>query len=106
MNRQAYEEFFKLFDDMENTRMHFLTETDRGHLEQEVRTEIEAAKELGSQGERRIALEDLLENLIEIGLYLTPEQIKLADRAFGKKSMGEQATLNYYREHLIWSKLP
>lgn len=105
MNHQAYEEFFKLFDDMENAQMHFLTETDRENMEQAVRREIDAAKEMGSQGERRIALEDLLENLIEIGLYLTPEQIKLADQAFGKKSMGEQAALNYYREHLLWNKL-
>ena len=44
-----------------------------------VKSAINEAKELGGFGERRIALENLLDILSEVGLFLSIEQINIAD---------------------------
>lgn len=40
------------------------------------------AEELSKYGEKRVALENLLENLIESEIYISPELIDLAEEAF------------------------
>lgn len=63
---------------------------------------INEAKELGGFGERRIALENLLDILSEVGLFLSIEQINIADRAFGNfKNKNEEILINYYKNYLV-----
>lgn len=45
---------------------------------------ISDAQNLADYGELRIALENLLENILEYELYLDDKQIELAESAFGK----------------------
>lgn len=46
------------------------------------------AEELYKYGERRVALENLLENLIESEIYISPELINLAEEAFSDNPTG------------------
>lgn len=102
MDIQAYEDFLKSINLMETEKMVFLYETEKEKGIRAVRSAIVENEELGNFGERRIALENLLDNLSEVGLFLTPEQIFLADKAFGKqKNKSEQLLIAYYQEHLI-----
>ena len=86
-------------------RMHFCigilkVERERGY--QVVKSAINGTKELGSFGERRIALENLLDILSEVGLFLSIEQINIADRAFGSlKNMNEEILIDYYKKNLV-----
>ena len=87
---------------MKTEKMVFLYELEKERGIRAVRSAIVEAEELGNFGERRIALENLLDNLSEVGLFLTAEQIYLADKAFGKqKNKNEQLLIAYYQEHLI-----
>ena len=73
---------------------------ERGY--QIVKSAINEAKELGGFGERRIALENLLDILSEVGLFLSIEQINIADRAFGNfKNKNEEILINYYKNYLV-----
>ena len=102
MNIQAYEEFIQLIDSIAVGEMSFRyeVETERGY--QIVKSAINEANELGAFGERRIALENLLDILSEVGLYLSIEQINIADRAFGNtKNRNEEILINFYRNHLV-----
>lgn len=102
MDIQAYEDFFKSINLMETEKMVFLYEEEKSTGIKAVRSAIIETEELGNFGERRIALENLLDNLSEVGLFLTTEQIYLADKAFGKqKNKREQLLIAYYQEHLI-----
>lgn len=102
MDIQAYEDFLKSINIMETEKMVFLYETEKDKGIRAVRSAIVETQELGNFGERRIALENLLDNLSEVGLLLTAEQIYLADKAFGKqKNKSEQLLISYYQEHLI-----
>lgn len=102
MDIQAYEEFLQLIETMAIDKMSFRYELERDKGIQEVKSAIEAAKELGSFGERRLALENLLDNLSEVGLFLTADQIHIADKAFGKqKNKNEQLLIDYYKAYLI-----
>lgn len=47
---------------------------------------VEAAKELAKYGERRIALENLLENVFENNIILDDELLDAADKAFGENA--------------------
>lgn len=102
MDIQAYEEFLQIIDSITIDKMSFRyeLETERGF--QAVKSAINEAKELGSFGERRIALENLLDILSEIGLFLSIEQINIADRAFGNsKNKNEEILIDYYKKHLV-----
>lgn len=100
MDIQAYDDFFKSINLMKTVVFLYDTEKERGI--RAVKSAIVEAEELGNFGERRIALENLLDNLSEVGLFLTAEQIYLADKAFGKqKNKSEQLLIAYYQEHLI-----
>lgn len=102
MNIPAYEEFLQSIDIMSIDKMSFLYEKEKEKGFIAVKNAINEAKELGSYGERRIALENLLDNLSEVGLFLSLKQIHLADKAFGKqKDKNEQLLIDYYNEHLI-----
>lgn len=102
MDIQAYEDFLKSINLMEKEKMVFLYETKKDKGIRAVRCAVVESEELGNFGERRIALQNLLDNLSEVGLFLTAEQIYLADKAFGKqKSKREQLLIAYYQEHLI-----
>ncbi len=102
MDIQAYEEFLKSVILMKTEKMVFLYELEKERGIRAVKSVIVEAEELGNFGERRIELENLLDNLSEVGLFLTAEQIYLADKAFGKqKSKNEQLLIAYYQEHLI-----
>lgn len=104
MDIQAYEDFLQLIDSMPIENMFFLYEIENEKGDKAVKSAIDEAKELGSFGERRIALENLLDNLIEVGLFLLSEQIHLADKAFGsQKNKNEQILIDYYQKHLIIS---
>lgn len=85
-------------------KMLFLYEIEKEKGIKTVKSAIDEDKELGSFGERRIALENLLDNLSEVGLLLSSDQIHLADEAFGnQKSKNEKVLIDYYQEHLITS---
>lgn len=102
MDIQAYDDFFKSINLMKTEEMVFLYDTEKERGIRAVKSVIVEAEELGNFGERRIALENLLDNLSEVGLFLTAEQIYLADKAFGKqKNKSEQLLIAYYQEHLI-----
>ncbi len=102
MDIQAYEQFIQLIDTMATDKMSFRYELEKEKGIQEVKSAIDVAKELGDFGERRLALENLLDNLSEVGLFLTAEQIHIADKAFGKqKNKNEQLLIDYYKAHLI-----
>ena len=82
--------------------MSFRYEVERERGYQIVKSAINEAKELGSFGERRIALESLLDILSEVGLFLSVEQINIADRAFGShKNMNEEILVDYYKKNLV-----
>ncbi len=102
MDIQAYEEFLQIIDSIAVGEMSFRyeVETERGY--QIVKSAINEAKELGGFGERRIALENLLDILSEVGLFLSIEQINIADRAFGNsKNKNEEILVNYFKNHLV-----
>ena len=102
MDIQAYEDFLHSIDLMTIDKMIFLNDIENERNFEAVKSAIDEAKEIGSFGERRIALENLLDNLSEIGLFLSVEQIHLADKAFGDhKSKNGQILMAYYQEHLI-----
>ncbi len=109
MDDQAYAEFIKFLDDMTVDEMSFVEADDKRaenktkeSMANMLKEALDEAKELSSYGESKIALENLLENLIEIGLFLSPEQIILADRAFGdSKNANDRISLKYYRDHLV-----
>ena len=102
MDIQAYEEFLQLIDSMAIDKMSFRHELETEKGIQSVKSAINAAKELGNFGERRIALENLLDNLSEVGLFLSIEQIHIADKAFGKqKNKNEELLIDYYKAHLV-----
>ncbi len=102
MDVQAYEEFLQLIETMSADKMFFLYESEKENGVKIVKSAVNEARELGSCGERRIALENLIDNLSEVGLFLSSEQIDLADKAFGKqKDKNEQMLIDYYQEHLI-----
>lgn len=102
MDIQAYEEFLQIIDAITIDKMSFRyeLETERGfHI---VKGAINDAKELGNFGERRIALENLLDVLSEVGLFLSIEQIDIANRAFGNlKSRNEDILIKYYKKYLV-----
>ena len=82
--------------------MSFRYEVERERGYQVVKSAINEAKELGGFGERRIALENLLDILSEVGLFLSIEQINIADRAFGNfKNKNEEILINYYKNYLV-----
>lgn len=102
MDIQAYEDFLQIIDSIADSEMSFRyeVETERGY--QIVKSAINEAKELGGFGERRIALENLLDILSEVGLFLSIEQINIADRAFGNfKNKNEEILINYYKNYLV-----
>lgn len=102
MDIQAYEDFLQIIDSIAGSEMSFRyeVETERGY--QTVKSAINEAKELGGFGERRIALENLLDILSEVGLFLSIEQINIADRAFGNfKNKNEEILINYYKNYLV-----
>ena len=102
MDIQAYEDFLQIIDSIAGSEMSFRykVETERGY--QIVKSAINEAKELGGFGERRIALENLLDILSEVGLFLSIEQINIADRAFGNfKNKNEEILINYYKNYLV-----
>ncbi|MBQ9990735.1 MAG: hypothetical protein IJP31_07325 [Lachnospiraceae bacterium] len=102
MDIQAYEEFLQLIDSMAVDKMDFRYESEKERGICVVKNAVNTAKELGNFGERRIALENLLDNLSEVGLFLSAEQIDLADKAFGKtKNKTEQLFIDYYKAHLL-----
>lgn len=104
MNIQAYEDFLQSIDTMTIDKMIFLYEKDKEKGFKAVKSAIDEAKELGSYAEKRIALENLLDNLSEVGLFLSSKQIYLADSAFEKeKGKNERLLIAYYKEHLIMS---
>lgn len=85
---------------IDNMSFRYELETEKGI--QTVKSAINPAKELGSFGERRIALENLLDNLSEVGLFLSIEQIHIADKAFGKEKIkNEKLLIDYYKTHLV-----
>ena len=99
MDIQAYEDFLQIIDSIAGSEMSFRyeVETERGY--QIVKS---AINELGGFGERRIALENLLDILSEVGLFLSIEQINIADRAFGNfKNKNEEILINYYKNYLV-----
>lgn len=60
----------------------FMAELENNYFENEtVKSFISDAKELEKYGERRIALENLLENILECDIILTSELIEKADLA-------------------------
>ena len=102
MDIQAYEDFLQIIDSIAGSEMSFRYEVERERGYQVVKSAINEAKELGSFGERRIALENLLDILSEVGLFLSVEQINIADRAFGNfKNKNEEILINYYKNYLV-----
>ena len=80
MDIQAYEDFIRNMETMSINEMFFLHERDK---------------------ERGYEIVKLLDNLIEVGLFLPSEQILLADKAFGKrKDKNEQHLIKYYKRYL------
>ena len=102
MDIKAYEDFLQIVDSIAEGEMSFRYEVERERGYQVVKSAINEAKELGSFGERRIALENLLDILSEVGLFLSIEQINIADRAFGiPKNMNEEILIDYYKKNLV-----
>ncbi|MDY2606442.1 MAG: hypothetical protein SOV90_00725 [Lachnospiraceae bacterium] len=102
MDIQAYEDFLQIIDSIAGSEMSFRYEVETGRGYQIVKSAINEAKELGGFGERRIALENLLDILSEVGLFLSIEQINIADRAFGNfKNKNEEILINYYKNYLV-----
>lgn len=102
MDIQAYKDFIRNMETMPINEMSFLYERDKERGYEIVKYAIDDAKEIGNHGERRIALEMLLDNLIEVGLFLPLEQILLADKAFGKrKDKNEQRLIKHYEQYLL-----
>lgn len=101
MDIQAYEGFLQLIGTMTIDQMSFRYEIEKEKGFQEVRSAIDTARDLGNFGERRLALENLLDNLSEVGLFLTAEQIQTVNQAFGKKkNKNEQLLIDYYKGNL------
>ena len=75
MDIQKFEEFIERID---RTSSYYA-----GIKIQDVQREVEEARRLSRYGERRIALENLLENLIELDVSLHMSEIDLAECAFG-----------------------
>ena len=90
MDIQAYEDFLQIIDSIAGSEMSFRyeVETERGY--QIVKSAINEAKELGGFGERRIALENLLDILSEVGLFLS-----------NFKNKNEEILINYYKNYLV-----
>lgn len=102
MDIQPYEEFLQIIEAITIDKMSFRYELEKEKGFQAVKSAINEAKELGNYGERRIALENLLDILSEVGLFLSIEQINIADRAFGNsKNENEDILVNYYKKHLV-----
>ena len=102
MDIKAYEDFLQIVDSIAEGEMSFRYEVERERGYQVVKSAINEAKELGSFGERRIALENLLDILSEVGLFLSVEQINIADRAFGSpENMNEELLIDYYKKNLV-----
>ena len=102
MDIKAYEDFLQIVDSIAEGEMSFRYEVERERGYQVVKSAINEAKELGGFGERRIALENLLDILSEVGLFLSIEQINIADRAFGNfKNKNEEILINYYKNYLV-----
>ena len=102
MDIKAYEDFLQIVDSIAEGEISFRYEVERERGYQVVKSAINEAKELGSFGERRIALENLLDILSEVGLFLSIEQINIADRAFGiPKNMNEEILIDYYKKNLV-----
>ena len=102
MDIKAYEDFLQIVDSIAGGEMSFRYEVERERGYQVVKSAINEAKELGGFGERRIALENLLDILSEVGLFLSIEQINIADRAFGSpKNMNEEILIDYYKKNLV-----
>ena len=96
------EDFLQIVDSIAGSEMSFRYEVERERGYQIVKSAINEAKELGGFGERRIALENLLDILSEVGLFLSIEQINIADRAFGiPKNMNEEILIDYYKKNLV-----
>lgn len=102
MDIKAYEDFLQIVDSIAEGEMSFRYEVERERGYQVVKSATNEAKELGSFGERRIALENLLDILSEVGLFLSVEQINIADRAFGSpENMNEELLIDYYKKNLV-----
>ncbi len=102
MDIKAYEDFLQIVDSIAGSEMSFRYEVERERGYQIVKSAINEAKELGGFGERRIALENLLDILSEVGLFLSIEQINIAERAFGiPKNMNEEILIDYYKKNLV-----
>ena len=79
MDIQAYEDFLQIIDSIAGSEMSFRyeVETERGY--QIVKSAIN-----------------------EVGLFLSIEQINIADRAFGNfKNKNEEILINYYKNYLV-----
>ena len=102
MDIKAYEDYLQIVDSIAVGEMSFRYEVESERGYQVVKSAINEAKELGSFGERRIALENLLDILSEVGLFLSIEQINIADMAFGSpKNMKEEILIDYYKKNLV-----
>ncbi len=102
MDIKVYEDFLQIVDTIAGDEMSFRYEVERERGYQVVKSAINEAKELGGFGERRIALENLLDILSEVGLFLSIEQINIADRAFGSsKNTNEEILIDYYKKNLV-----
>ena len=79
MNIQKFDAFLKNIEESLGLRAEQVTEL---HF---IRQEVEEARRLSQLGERRIALENLLENFLEVSVPLRKSAIDLAEDAFGTR---------------------
>ena len=92
MDIQKFEDFIECIDKISKRRGE--------EKAQDINREVEEARRLSRYGERRIALENLLENLIELSVFLYTSEIDLAESAFGTTlSMYEKQLLLLHRIH-------
>lgn len=89
MNIQKFDAFLKNIEESLGLRAEQVTEL---HF---IRQEVEEARRLSQLGERRIALENLLENFLEVSVPLRKSAIDLAEDAFGTR-------LSSYEKKLIY----
>ena len=76
MNIQQFDAFLNSLEEIKNIGTNNMPEL------QFIRQEVKEARRLSQYGERRIALENLLDNLLETSIPLCKTTIDLAEEAF------------------------
>lgn len=96
MNIQQFDAFLNSLEEIKNIGTNNMPEL------QFIRQEVKEARRLSQYGERRIALENLLDNLLETSIPLCKTTIDLAEEAFDTPlSTYEKKLLQLHRMRLF-----